>query len=89
MTERPIFIIGAPYSAASPVDQDIPGTRILECEECAKPARFSPFSLSRPEARTGKFICLPCAAKLEGCLEIAPIEPEQIREALDALWGKR
>lgn len=85
MTERDVFIIGAPYSAASPVD-DIPGTRIIECEHCKKGTRFSPFSLSRPEARTGKFICLPCAMKLpDGLAEIAPIAPEQIRELTQAL----
>lgn len=79
---QPVYIIGARASDGPA----IAGTRLLECELCKAATRFSPFSINRPEARGAKFICLPCALELPGGFaEVGPIEPEQIREMIEAI----
>lgn len=43
----------------------VEGSRDLECEQCGKLARFSPASLTRPEAAHANFVCLPCAQEAQ------------------------
>jgi hypothetical protein len=83
--DRSVYIIGA-RACDGPA---ITGTRLIECELCKQATHFSPFSINRPEAQTAKFICLPCALDLPGGIaEAGPIEPEQIREMIEALKGR-
>lgn len=84
--DRQVYIIGSPASFGPPT---IPGARSIECELCKGATYFSPFSFTRPEASTGKFICLTCAQKMEGDAEIGAIEPEQVREMAEgAIYSK-
>lgn len=79
--DRPIYIIGAPARGRVSL---IEGTRTIECELCKEPTFFSPASFSRPEAKTGKFVCMGCASQLEGPTEIGPVTGEQMSELANA-----